>query len=128
MFTLEATPAEGKSAADVEAALRAEVKRIADDGVSEAELNRVKAQVIAQQVYKRDSVFGQAMEIATLEMSGFSHQQLDRILEKVKAVTAAQVQAVAKKYFDDDKLTVATLIPLPVSGKQPAAPPAGARH
>ena len=128
MFTLEATPAEGKSAADVEAALRAEVKRIADEGVSEAELNRVKAQVIAQQVYKRDSVFGQAMEIATLEMSGFSHKQLDRILEKVKAVTAAQVQAVAKKYFEDDKLTVATLIPLPLSDKKPAAPPAGVRH
>jgi zinc protease len=128
MFTLEATPAEGKTTADVEAALRAEVKRIADEGVSEAELNRVKAQVVAQQVYKRDSVFGQAMEIATLEMSGFSHKQLDRILEKVKAVTAAQVQAVAKKYFDEDKLTVATLIPLPLSDKKPAAPPAGARH
>ena len=128
MFTLEATPAEGKTAADVEAALRAEIKRIADEGVSEAELNRVKAQVIAQQVYKRDSVFGQAMEIATLEMSGFSHQQLDRILEKVKAVTAMQVQAVAKKYFDDDRLTVATLIPLPLTDKKPAAAPAGARH
>lgn len=128
MFTLEATPAEGKTAADVEAALRAEVKRIADEGVSDAELNRVKAQVIAQQVYKRDSVFGQAMEIATLEMSGFSHKQLDRILEKVKAVTAMQVQAVAKKYFDDDRLTVATLIPLPLTDKKPAAAPTGARH
>ena len=68
------------------------------------------------------------MEIATLEMSGFSHKQLDRILEKVKTVTAVQVQAVAKKYFDDDRLTVATLIPLPLTDKKPAAAPAGARH
>ena len=128
LFTLEGTPAEGKSAADVEAALRAEVQKIADDGISEAELKRVKAQVVAQQVYKRDSIFGQAMEIATIEMSGFSHKQIDRMLDKVRAVTASEVQAVAKKYFGDDQLTVATLAPLPLGDKKPAAAPAGARH
>ena len=131
LFTLEATPAEGKTVAEVEAALRAEVKKIADEGISEAELKRVKAQVVAQQVYKRDSIFGQAMEIATVEMAGFSHKQIDRLLEKIRAVTAAEVQAVAKKYFDDDQLTVATLFPLPLEskdGKKPAAAPAGSRH
>ena len=128
LFTLEGTPAEGKSAADVEAALRAEVKKIADDGISDAELKRVKAQVVAQQVYKRDSIFGQAMEIATVEMSGFSHKQIDRLLDKVRSVTAAEVQAVAKKYFGDDQLTVATLVPLPLSDKKPASAPAGVRH
>ena len=131
LFMLEATPAEGKTVAEVEAALRAEVKKIADDGISEAELKRVKSQVVAQQVYKRDSIFGQAMEIATLEMAGFSHKQIDRLLEKIRAVTAAEVQAVAKKYFEDDQLTVATLHPLPLDGKdgnKPAAAPAGLRH
>lgn len=131
LFTLEGTPAEGKSVTEVEAALRDEVRKIAENGVSEAELKRVKSQVVAQQVYKRDSLFGQAMEIATVEMSGFSHKQLDRILEKVKAVTAADVQAVARKYFGDDQLTVATLSPLPVKkdGEGAAsAPPKGMRH
>ena len=107
------------------------MKKIADEGISEAELKRVKAQVVAQQVYKRDSIFGQAMEIATVEMSGFSHKQLDRLLEKIKAVTAAEVQAVAAKYFGDDQLTVATLFPLPLDdkeGKKPASAPAGLRH
>ena len=131
LFTLEATPAEGKNVTEVEAALRAEVKKIADEGISEAELKRVKAQVVAQQVYKRDSIFGQAMEIATVEMSGFSHKQLDRLLEKIKAVTVAEVQAVAAKYFGDDQLTVATLFPLPLDnkdGKKPTGAPAGLRH
>jgi zinc protease len=128
LFTLEGTPADGKTVADVEAALRAEVKKIADEGISDAELKRVKSQVVAQQVYKRDSIFGQAMEIAGVEMSGFSHKQLDRMLDKVKAVTALEVQAVAKKYFGDDQLTVATLFPLPLDDKKPAAAPAGLRH
>jgi zinc protease len=127
MFMLEGTPANGKTMADLEAALRGEVKKIADSGVSEAELKRVKAQVIAAQVYKRDSIFGQAMEIAQFEMSGLSHKQIDRALEKLKAVTAAQVQEMAKKYFGDDSLTIATLTPLPLTNK-PKEPPKGLRH
>ena len=87
----------------------------------------MKAQLIAGQVYKRDSIFGQAMEIGVMEMSGLSHKQIDRIIEKLRAVTGEQVQAVARKYFNDDNLTVATLVPLPLTEKK-AAPPAGARH
>jgi len=52
-----------------------------------------------------------------MEMSGLSHTKIDRIIEKLGSVTAQQVQAVAKKYFDDEQLTVATLVPLPLSGK-----------
>ena len=126
LFTLEGAPTSGKSAADLEAALRAEVKKIADGGVTEAELRRVKAQVVAGQVYKRDSIFGQAMEIAGFEMSGLSYTQIDRVLEKIQAITAAQVQEAAQKYFGDDSLTVGTLTPLPITDK-PRAPPKGMR-
>jgi zinc protease len=73
--------------------------------------------LIASQVYKRDSVFGQAMEIGSMEMSGISFRQIDRMIEKLAAVTPAQVQAVAQKYFSDDQLTVATLEPLPVAAQ-----------
>jgi zinc protease len=86
-------------------------------------LQRVKTQLIASQVYKRDSIFGQAMEIGVMEMSGLSHKNIDRIVERLKSVTQQQVQAVAQKYFSDDKLTVATLEPLPLSGKKAGPPP-----
>ena len=75
----------------------------------------MKTQLIASQVYKRDSIFGQAMEIGVMEMAGISYRNADRIVEKLKAVSAEQVQAVARKYFGDDALTVATLVPLPLS-------------
>ena len=127
LFMLEGTPAAGKTVAELEEALRGEVRRIATEGISEDELKRVKAQVVAAQVYKRDSIFGQAMEIAQFEMSGLSHKQIDRALEKIRAVTAEQVKSVAAKYFGDDTLTVATLTPLPMTAK-PKAAPAGLRH
>ena len=129
MFTLSGVPAQGISVDQLEQALRAEITRIAIDGVSAAELKRVKTQLIASQVYKRDSVFGQAMEIGGMEMAGISFRQMDKIIEKLSAVTPEQVQSVAQKYFGDDQLTVATLQPLPVSAqaeRQPA--PTGMRH
>jgi zinc protease len=128
LFVLDGTPAAGTSTEQLEKLLRAEVQRIAQDGVTEEELKRVKNQLIAGQIYKRDSVFGQAMEIGVMEMTGISHKQIDRIIEKLGQVTAKQVQAVAAKYFNDDQLTVATLVPLPLADKKPAAPPAGLRH
>jgi len=63
LFTLTGVPAQGKTAAEVEAALRAQVARIARDGVAEDELARVKTQWVASEVYKRDSVMGQAQEL-----------------------------------------------------------------
>lgn len=117
LFTLDATPSTGKTVQDVEAALRAEIKLLVKDGVSEDELKRVKAQVMAAEVYKRDSVFYQAMQIGQLESIGLGYQAIPVMLEKLQAVTAEQVQQVAKEFLQDDNLTVAVLDPQPLSGK-----------
>jgi zinc protease len=124
LFTLEGTPAAGVGTEQLEGLLRAEVTRIAKEGVSEPELKRVKAQLVASEVYKRDSVFGLAMEIGRMEMTGLSHKHIERVIEKLRNVTAEQVQAVAQKYFGDDALTVATLVPLPLTEKKTGPAPA----
>lgn len=111
LFVLQGVPSNGVSVDDLEKRLRSEIARIAEEGISEAELQRVKMQLVSSQIYKRDSMFGQAMEIGVFEMTGVGHRQIDRTIEKLKAVTPQQVQQVAKKYFSDDGLTVATLIP-----------------
>jgi len=127
MLYLHGTPSEGRTVAELEAALRAEIARIQQDGVSPAELKRAKAQLLASQVYKLDSMFGQAMEIGQIEASGLSYKKLDRMLEKLQKVTAAEVQAVARKYFNDDALTVGVLDPQPLDGKA-RRPAAAVRH
>jgi zinc protease len=128
MFLLDGTPTEGKGAAELEQALRAEVERVKRDGVSPEELARVKTQVVAAQVYKRDSMMAQAMEIGGYEAAGINWRKLDRILEQIRSVTAEEVQAVAGKYFGDDALTVAVLDPQPLSEKTARAKPAALRH
>lgn len=128
MFYLSGVPSPGRTVTEVEDALRREVQRIADDGVSQDELKRIKAQAVASRVYEQDSMFYQAQQIGALETAGLSHRTLDLFLEKLRAVTAEQVQQVARKYFVDDQLTVASLDPQPIERKGPAAPPAGMRH
>ncbi len=127
LFYLQGTPSEGRTVADLETALRTEIARVQKDGVSEQELKRAKAQLLAGQVYKLDSMFGQAMEIGQTESVGLSYRQLDRMLEKLESVSAAEVQAVARKYFNDDTLTVGILDPQPIDGK-PHRPAVATRH
>lgn len=128
-FSLVGVPAAGKTAAQVEAALREQVARIAKEGVSEAELNRVKTQWVASEVYKRDSVMGQAQELGHYWIQGLPLDADAQLIERLRGVTAAQVQAVAQKYFGDDQLTVATLLPQPRDpNARPRVAPLDARH
>jgi zinc protease len=117
MFTLEGTPSEGKTVADLEAALREQLAKLVRDGVSADELQRIKAQVTANEVYKRDSVFYQAMQIGQLESIGLSYKAIPVMLQKIQEVTAQQVQQVARDILIDDHLTVAVLDPQPLAGK-----------
>lgn len=127
-FYLSGSPVAGRSAEQLEQSLRREVRRVVDEGVTDEELNRVKAQVIAAQVYQRDSMFFQARQIGSMETTGFSYRDLDLYIEKLKQVTADQVREVTRKYLVDDVLTVAYLDPQPLDGAPRRAVPAGVRH
>lgn len=129
LFSLEGVPAAGKTVQQLETALREQVARVAREGVTQVELNRVKTRWVASEVYKLDSVFNQARELGSNWVLGLPLDAGERLIARLRGVTAAQVQAVASKYFGDDQLTVAVLQPQPVDKThkpRPSAP--GARH
>ena len=126
LFFLDGVPAEGKTVTDVEAALREQIRMLVEQGVSDNELQRVKAQVTASQVYARDSVYYQAMRIGMLQTIGLPFDSSDRQVKKLQEVSADQVREVARKYLVDDNLTVAVLDPQPLpGGKRPRPNPEG---
>jgi zinc protease len=126
LFFLEGVPAQGRTAADVEAALRDQIRALVERGVTREELQRVKAQVTAAQVYARDSVYYQALRIGMLQTIGLPYDSSDLQVRKLAEVTADQVREVAGKYFIDDNLTVAVLDPQPLpSGKRHISKPEG---
>ena len=129
MCFLYGVPSDGKTAAQVEAALRAQVALVAKEGVQEAELQRVKNQWIASEIYKLDSVFNQGRILGTNWAIGFPVDADEKLIARLRKVTGAQVQAVAAKYFGDDALTVATLLPQPLDKvRRPRPAIAGLRH
>lgn len=129
LFFVSGVPAAGKTVEDLELALRAQIKRVADEGVTEAELKRVKTQWIAAEIYQRDSVFSQANDLGSLWAIGMPLETKDKLIEMLRKVTADQVKAVAKKYFGDDQLTVAVLNPQPRDPKaKPRTPSVEVRH
>jgi zinc protease len=126
LFTLSGIPAAGKTPEQVEAALRAQVVRVAREGVTEAELQRVKTRWIAGEIYKRDSVMSQAQELGSSWVVGMPVDADERLMARLREVTADQVKSVAARYFGDDQLTVGILRPLPLDPnrkpRQPAVP------
>ena len=115
--------------AELKSALLEEVEKLKTGLPEQNELDRVKAQVIAANVYEKDSLFYQAMQLGILETTGLGWQKKDEYLEKISAITPEQVQAVAIRYLTEETLTVAELKPLPMeSKKRKSAQSAGGRH
>lgn len=128
LFLLEATPAEGKSVFDLEYALKDEVAQLQNELVSHEELQRIKAQVLANDIYQKDSNFYQAMQLGLLETVGIGWQKADDYVKKINLVTAEQVREVARKYLIEDSLTVAYLDPQPIKDSPKAGKSIGGRH
>ncbi len=128
MFMIDATPAPGQSVDALEKAIRAQIERLQRDGISEAELARVKAQVIAADVYQRDSLFYQAMQLGEYVTAGLPPEALAHRVDKLRAVSSEDVQAAAKQWLQDDQLSVGVLDPQPLQPQPHRAAVPGVRH
>ncbi|WP_454718408.1 M16 family metallopeptidase [Caulobacter segnis] len=106
LFYVGAVMAGGKTVAQGETALRAQVARVRDGMVTPAELAEAKAGLLADAVRRREEIDGRAFAIGyALETEG-DPAAANTSLAKLQAVTAADIQRVAKKYLADDRRTV----------------------
>jgi zinc protease len=119
LLYLSARPAEGVDVDTVETALRAQITDIIEHGVSMEEVERARIQARAEQIYRLDSLFAQGMEIGLLETTGIGWRAMDEFIEAIEAIGPDAVQAVARRYLQDRRLTVMHVIAEP-----PAAGPA----
>jgi zinc protease len=116
LFWFYAAPLPGQAPEAVEQALVAEIERLKQEVVPEEELARARNQIEASFVWQQDSVFSRASVLGRFEMLG-SWRLLDEYLPKLRAVTAADLQRVARTYFALDRKNVSILLPA-----EPATP------
>ncbi|MFO0706824.1 MAG: pitrilysin family protein [Nitrospira sp.] len=101
----------GAKVETVEEALQREIVRLQNDPPTEVELQRAKNQVEATHVFEQDSNFRHAMLLGEFESIGAGWRRTDQFLDRIRSVTAKDVQRVAKQYLTQDNRTVGILIP-----------------
>jgi len=130
LFFVYAQPLPGKSLAELEKLLVAEITAIQTKPVSERELLKAKNAIEAGWVLGKDSLFYQALLLGQYELAG-GWRQADNYVPSISAITVEDIQRVARFYLTATNRTVGTLDPLPIPpGKRApaAAVPQGMVH
>ena len=108
LFMIDVNPMVGASIDIIEDELQKLIKDLQTNLVTKKELDRIKAQVLATEIYQRDSIDYQARILGMIKTSVGSIKVIDEYTSKINSVTAKQVREVAKKYLVKNlKTTVA---------------------
>lgn len=111
-FILYGTPSQAHTLTELKNGILTEINRLQHDIVADKELQRIKTQIIAQKTFEKDSIFGQAMELGMLEVTGLGWQTANKYIDRIKNITPQQIQQVAQRYFNENNMTEAILEPL----------------
>jgi zinc protease len=111
MFTFTSFAANGKKPEDVEAALRAEIKKLQDAPVTAAELEKAKNQIVTGQLQQRETSLGKSQALGRAAVVLGDPNRVNTDLDRLQAVTAADIQRVAQKYFTDNNRYVIYYLP-----------------
>ena len=110
-FTLSLVPAEGQSPEEAEAALDAALAKFLDQGVDQADLDRVRTRIRAAQVFARDSAHGRAYDYGQGLSVGLGVEDVALWPDILDAVTAEQVMAAARTVLDGPGHVTGWLLP-----------------
>jgi zinc protease len=111
LMTFTIQPRSGVDLARTEKVLYEELERLQTAEVPARELQKAKNQTLAAQYRQLKTIAGRAALLGHYEVLLGDYRKLFSVDKEVEAVTAADIQRVAKKYFLEKNRTVATLIP-----------------
>ncbi|WP_052726624.1 M16 family metallopeptidase [Devosia epidermidihirudinis] len=117
-FTIYGAPQPGHTLPEVEAAVDAQVALLIKDGVTEAELNSAKARYVRSMIFAHDAQASMANLYGSRLASGGTIKDITEWPDRIRAVTAEQVQAVAAKYLNPAISVTSYLLPPETTGAQ----------
>lgn len=105
-FTLVVVPAQGVSLEQAEAEMDRVIAGFLDEGVDPDQLERIKFQIKAQQIYARDSANSLARRYGNALTSGLTVADVQAWPDILQAVTGDQIVAAARDLFGDRRKAV----------------------
>jgi zinc protease len=109
IFTIQ--PRNGVDPARTEKVLYEELERLQTTEVSARELQKAKNQVLTAHYKQLKTIAGRAQLLGHYDVIFGDYTKAFTVDKDFEAITAADIQRVAKKYFTEKNRTVATLIP-----------------
>ncbi|HTS29200.1 MAG TPA: pitrilysin family protein [Bryobacteraceae bacterium] len=109
VFNLQ--PRAGVEPARAEKALFEELERVGKEPLPDQELRKAKNQLLADHYRALKTIAGRANLLGVYEVYYGDYKKLYAVEAAIEAVTAADVQRVARQYLSEKNRTVATLIP-----------------
>ena len=106
-----ATPAEGHTLEEVEAAMDEVIARFLEEGPSQAELERTRAKLAAQAVYARDSQATMARIFGASLAQGETIERIVSWPDDIEAVTLEDVMDIARETLDINASVTGELLP-----------------
>lgn len=106
LFVVGAVLASEKKPEDAEHALLAEIKKMQDEPVSKAELDKAINQLVADHLRERETNEGKSFALANAVVMLGDAGRVNTDIQRLQAVTAADIQRVMKKYFTDTNRVV----------------------
>jgi zinc protease len=110
-FTVYGAPHGAEGLEKVEAAIEAEIARIITGGVTDAELDAAKDRFVRSMIFARDNQSSMANIYGQTLATGGTVEDVQEWPDRIRAVTADQVQAVAAKYLKPDVAVTGYLLP-----------------
>jgi zinc protease len=110
LFNVYATARPGVEPREVERVILSELRRVAAEGLTDAEVAKAARQIVAQVAYNRDGTSNVAAQISEAESVADWRFYTD-YAANVSRVTPADVQRAAARYFTEDNRTVGHFIP-----------------
>ena len=111
LMIIEAQPKQAVDPAQCEKEIYEELDKVKSAAITDRELEKAKNIRLVEFYHQMRTISGRANTIGTYEVFFGDYKQLFDAAQKYGAVTKADVQRVAEKYFGANNRTVATLIP-----------------
>ncbi len=99
LFHISGKPSAGVSLEEAEAAVREELKILQNEAIAAQELEKVKNKFESTQIFGNINYLNVATNLAWFELNGEA-EDMEREVERYRAVTAGQLQTVAQTAFD----------------------------
>lgn len=111
LFMIQATPREGISLDDAQAAIIAEIDKLKAQPIGSDEIDLAKTNLSTGLIYSQDSITGQAQLIGSLHSIGLNSKMLSGLIDQYAKLSVTDLHRTASRYFVKDNLTVMHVMP-----------------